>query len=108
MPFKNSITEDLKIIQLVLDQLQERLLLLDKNFKIVKKSKGAIEFISLFYSSTERDFFEYFPELKSKELDNFCSDSTQNTFEIERFLPEEISTEDKKIIINILRKNANV
>jgi len=33
---------------------------------------------------------------------------TQNTFEIERFLPGEISTEDKKTIINILRKNANV
>jgi hypothetical protein len=32
----------------------------------------------------------------------------QNNFEIERFLPEELSPEDKKTIINILRKNVNV
>lgn len=33
---------------------------------------------------------------------------TQNPFEIERFLPDKLSREDKKTIINILRKNANV
>lgn len=85
MPFKNSITEDLKIIQLVLDQLQEKLFILDKNLKILKKSKGANEFISLFDSSLERDFFEYFPELESKELEDFRKDSTQNTLEIKSY-----------------------
>ena len=77
--------ENLKLIQLVLDQLQERLLLLDKDFKIVNKSKGATEFMSLFDSSIESDFFEYFPELKSKELEDFCKDSAQNTFEIKTY-----------------------
>jgi PAS domain S-box-containing protein len=85
MSLTNSIAQDLKIIQLVLDQIQEILLFLDKNLKIVKKSKGAIEFISRYNSSTEKDFFEYFPELKSKELEDFCKDSTQNTFEIRAY-----------------------
>ena len=82
MPFQKPSEENFQLLRSALNQLQEAVLFLDSDLKIIGKNKIAEILLLEKNISPGNLFFDVFPNLKTQQLITFVSDSAATSFEL--------------------------
>ena len=81
MPFQNTSEENFNLLLSAFNHLQEAVVFLDSELKIIGKNKAAESYLAEKNLGVGILFFDLFPNLKNESLDTFLSDPSRTSLE---------------------------